>query len=130
MDPLDFSFCFLPIIAEFDFAAHATLIACESFLVLLKTVDWLDVTAIAHRSESNNTNINTDRCCCWRQRWFNFSLSLDRYKPLCTGVSDGHIFDFTQNVAAVSIAHPTKLGEKDTAIALIELASLRIAIAV
>ena len=63
MDLLDFGFCFLPIAAEFDFAAHATLILRQALLVFFETVERLDMTPIAHRSESNNTDINADRVC-------------------------------------------------------------------
>ena len=61
MNLLDFGFCFLPIVAEFDFSTHATLIAGETLLALLKTIERLDVSTVTHRRESYNTDIDTDR---------------------------------------------------------------------
>ena len=37
---LNFSLRLFPVIAEFDFTTHASLIACKSLLVRLETIQW------------------------------------------------------------------------------------------
>ena len=59
-----------------------------------------------------------------------FAAGLNRRKPLAAGLANGYVANITQHVAAGAITQPTQLGQKDTAIALVKLAALRITEAV
>ena len=62
---LNFNFCLFPVVAELLFTTHAALIACKSLLVRLEAIQWGNITAVTQRSETGDSNINTN-CCCGR----------------------------------------------------------------
>jgi hypothetical protein len=42
---------------------YATLMACKLLLVCLETIQWGNIAAVTQRSESGNTDIDTNRHC-------------------------------------------------------------------
>ena len=81
VNTLDAGFRLLPVVAEFDFAAHCSLIASQPLLVFLEAVERFDVAAVTQGGETGDTHIDTDCRAVW-QRWIDFALRLDRDKPL------------------------------------------------
>ena len=81
VNTLDAGFRLLPVVAEFDFAAHGSLIASKALLVFLEAVERFEVAAITQGGETGDTPIDTDCRAVW-QRLIDFALRLDRDKPL------------------------------------------------
>lgn len=103
---LDFGFRLFPVITNFYFAAHATLIACKALLVFLEAILRRDEAAITHGGKPCNADIDTDgggRCWQWR---LDLALRLNRDEPLATRLAHSHIADFAQYIPAVAVAYP------------------------
>ena len=81
VNALNLGFRLLPVVAECDFAAHGTLIACQPLLMFLEAIERFDVTSVAQSGETGNAHIDTDCLAVW-QRLIDFALRLDRDKPL------------------------------------------------
>ena len=63
---LNFGFRLFPVVAELLFTTHASLVACKSLLVRLKTIQWCNIAAVTQRRETVDSDINTN-CRC--RRW-------------------------------------------------------------
>src|SRR5690625_7840406 len=63
----------------------------------------------------------------WVNRLFHLTLSLNGDEPCTLFAGHGDIFHYAQYIAAVAIAHPTQVGQKNSTISLIQLAALWIA---
>ena len=103
MNLLDTGSRFLPVVAEFNLAAHAPLILGQALLVFLEAVEWFEETSVTHCGEPCNADINANRGGGSWQWMDDFTPSLNRHKPFAARLADGHVFDFTQNVTAVAV---------------------------
>ena len=125
VDVLHSPFGFLPVLAEFDFAAHGSLVALEPYFVLFETVERSHKAAIAQRSETGNTHVDTDCTGGVRNALFDLALGLDTGVPLASGLADGDVLGNSKNVSAVAIPHPTQFGQLDTSVGLVYFKALR-----
>jgi len=60
-------------------------------------------------------------------RRFDFPLGLNRHIPVITGSADRDVFDRSQNLPTVAVAHPADFRQGDPGVRLVELAALWIA---
>src|SRR5690625_238003 len=74
-----------------------------------------------------DAHVNTRDGGRWVNRRFHLTLSLNGDEPFTLFAGHGDIFHYAQHIAAVAIAHPTQLGQKNSTISLIQLAALWIA---
>ncbi len=125
----DLGFCFPPVAAELDLAAHRPLVTRQPLLVLLEAVERRDVGAIAQRGKAGDTDIDADGGGRRGHGRRDLPLGLDRHEPRAARLAHGNVAHLAQHVAAVAIAQPAELGQEDPAIALIELDLLRIGVA-
>ncbi len=125
VDVLHSPFGFLPVLAEFDFAAHGSLVALEPYFVLFETVERSHKAAIAQRSETGNTHVDTDCTGGVRNALFDLALGLDTGVPLACGLADGDVLGNSKNVSAVALPHPTQFGQLDTSVGLVYFKALR-----
>ena len=79
---LNLGFLLFPVVAEFDFAAHAPLITDQALLMCLEAIERGDETAITHRGEAGNANVNTNGRGGHRHRLRYFALRLNTGVPL------------------------------------------------
>lgn len=130
MDKLDVGFRFFPVVAELLFAAHGPLGLHQCFLLAFKTVERSEIVAVAQRGKTGNTHVDTDNGGRWMYRRIDLALGLDRDEPLALLAGHGDVFHNAQHFAAVAVAHPAQFWQENSAIALVELAALRIAKAI
>jgi len=129
MNALDAGFRFLPVVAELLFSAHGLLRTAQGRFVSLETVERDVIRAIRKRGEAGNAHVDTNCATIWL-RLLDFARGLDAHKPFATRQADGDVFDCTQHFTAVAVAYPTQLGQINTAVGLVDLATLRKAKAV
>src|SRR5271169_6308053 len=103
MNFLDAVLSLLPVVAELDLSAHATLVAGKTLLVFSEAVERGNKTSIAHGCEACNAHVNADGSHRFRQRLLYFALCQDGHKPLPTRVDNSDIANFSHNIATVSI---------------------------
>lgn len=77
VNALDAGFRLPPVAAEFGFAAHGTLVACQPLLMFLEAVKRLKVAAIAHGGKAGNAQVDTDGTAGLRHRLLDLPLRLD-----------------------------------------------------
>src|SRR3984957_8129653 len=121
-------FGFLPVLAEFCFAAQRPLIAAQSRLMLLEAVERSHKAAIPQRSEAHNPHVDSHRAGGARYGLFNLALGLNAGIPLACGLADGDVLGRPQNVPAVAVSNPAQLGQPDTAVGLVYLELLGIGV--
>lgn len=121
---LNLGFFLFPVLAEFDFAAHAPLIMGQPLLMFLQAIERGDETAVTHRGEAGNTDVNTNGRRSDRHRLRDFALGLNTGVPIAANTLHGDIFNHAFDGTALSVTNPTKLWKLDAAIALIKLATL------
>jgi len=126
---LNFGFRLLPVVAELDLAAHATLVARQALLVFLEAVERRDEAAVAHRGEAGDADIDADGRRRRGQWLFDLALRLNRREPLAARLAHGDIAYLAQHVAAVAVTQPAEFGEKEAVVTLIELDLFRVGIA-
>ena len=81
---LNLGFFLCPVVAEFDFAAHAPLITGQPLLMFLKAIERGDETAVTHRSEAGNAHVNTNGRRSHRHRLRYLALGLNTGVPLAS----------------------------------------------
>ena len=94
----------------------------------LETVERDVERAVRERGELGHAHIDADRTALWQgQR--HFPLGLDANVPLATRLIDGDVLHYPQHIPTVAVAQPAQLGQKETAVGLIELDLFRVGIA-
>ncbi|MEN3374618.1 hypothetical protein [Dechloromonas sp. ZS-1] len=88
VNTLDAGFRLLPVVAEFDLAAHRPLIPGEALFVLPETVAWRQKAAIAEGDKARYPNIDADGTRGLRDGLLHLALALDRYEPLAANMAD------------------------------------------
>ena len=114
---LHFPFGLEPVLAKFDFAAHAPLVTGQALLVLFEAVDRRVERAVRQRGKACNTHVDTNGRAGGRHRLRHFALSLNTHVPLASIQADRGILERTQHLTAQTQAHPAQLGQEDAAIA-------------
>ena len=79
---LNLDFFLFPVVAEFDFAAHPPLIMGQPLLMFLQAIKRGDETAVTHRGEAGNAEVNTNGRGSHRHRLRYFALGLNTGVPL------------------------------------------------
>ena len=109
-----------PVARVFLLASQPALGASKLPLVFGKTVQRQVINSIALGGKHLDTQINANDGAR-RVLWFDdLADCLDGKKPLSTPFTDRDVAQLTQHLAAVSIAQPTQLWQKKTAVALIQ----------
>ena len=97
--------------------------------MFFKAIERVEIRTIAKGDEAGNAHIQPHDAArglfC-----YHFAAGLNRRKPLAAGLADCDVANITQHVTAMAITQPAQLGQKNTPIALVKLAALRIAKAV
>ena len=125
VDGLNSPFGLLPVLAEFDFAAHSSLVALEPRFVLFEAVEWGHECAIAQGGETGNSHVDTDCTGGHWNRLFNLTLSLNTGKPLAARLAHCDVLCLAQNIPAVAVFDPAQLGQLNPAVGLVDLKALR-----
>ena len=79
---LNLGFFLFPVVAEFDFAAHAPLITGQPLVMFLEAIERGDETAVTHRREAGDADVNTNGRGRDRHRLRDFALGLNTGVPL------------------------------------------------
>ncbi len=99
VDFLDFGFGLLPVVAEFDLAAHRLLIAGQPSLVALEAVERGEEIAIAEGGKACNAHVDADGAGGLWYGLLDLAFGLDADEPLARAQADGHVLDRAQHRA-------------------------------
>ena len=117
---LNLGFFLFPVVAEFDFAGHAPLVAGQALLVFFEAAQRGNETAITQCGETGNAHVDTNGRGGRRSRLRHFALGLDAGVPFARNTRDGDVFGLAQNVPAVAITHPAQFRQLDAAVGLVD----------
>ena len=117
--------CFLPVAAELRFVTHLALDYGQTSLLLLETIDGFKHRSIGQGGELRYSNIHPNHRDRGVNRLFDLLLGLDGCMPLPGRAGNRDVLWGSENTAAVSIPHPSQLGQEDAVVGLVDLKALR-----
>src|SRR5882757_1091543 len=120
MDSVDTLFRLPPVVAELAFAAHGLQSFAKPGLVPPEAVERGVECTVRKRGKADHPQVNTHRATSWQGR-LELSLGLNAHEPPATRSTDGDILHPAQDGAAVTIAQPAELGQKQPRVHRIEL---------
>ena len=129
VDALYLGFRFLPVVAEFGFAAHGPLVTAQADFVLFEARQRCKKAAVRERGKAGNAHVDAHGAAGLRHGLLDFPLGLDAHEPLAARLAHGDVLHRAQRLAAVTVAQPAQLGQEDAAARLIELDLLGIGVA-
>jgi hypothetical protein len=94
----------------------------------LEAVEGGVESAVREGGKAFRAHVDAYRTALW-YRLLDLSLGLNGNEPLAAGLAHGNVPDLTQHFAAIAIAQPAKLRQKDSAVGLVELDLFRVGVA-
>lgn len=129
MELLDAGFGLDPVAGELLFAAHGALIPREPLCMAFACIHRGNDLAGGQSGEVRHAHVHTDDAGGRMRRILNCTFGLDAHEPFAAVGRYGDVPYRTQRLPAVAVAQPAELGQKDAAVALIELDLLRLWVA-
>ena len=130
---LNFGLCFLPILAELYFPAHASLIFGQPFFMFSERVQRFNKTTVIGRlifgdpcRKARNADIDANRWTMGNGR-VDGAFGLDGNEPFFANTGNGDVLRRAEDVAAVAVAQPAEFRQEDAAVAGVDLEALRVA---